>query len=271
MTELNLTDFLRELTCVYAGERYSVRDNGAVSRHSRTGKRPRPNDNQWTFGKQNSQNGYMHISSVRIHRIIATAFHGEPPTPEHVVDHIDTNRRNNRPENLRWLTRLENVLLNPITVKRIELICGSVEAFLEDHSKLSNSGLDQNFEWMRKVSPQEAQACLARMLIWANSDKQPSSSGSLGEWVFKSPFLEQPSKLSETLFEPQIADPLPVERDSFVVFKEPTKISAEMPRNISELMAKTPRRFSAKSALRQNFHAARKTRKKSQSRLMQQN
>lgn len=48
---------------------------------------------------------------------IATAFHGEPPSPQYVVDHIDTNCRNNRPENLRWLTRLENALMNPITRK----------------------------------------------------------------------------------------------------------------------------------------------------------
>ncbi|WP_294143305.1 HNH endonuclease signature motif containing protein [uncultured Sanguibacteroides sp.] len=33
----------------------------------------------------------------------------------YVVDHIDTNRQNNRIENLRWLTKLENVLLNPIS------------------------------------------------------------------------------------------------------------------------------------------------------------
>ena len=115
MTEINVNDCQREVDCIYDDERYSVRDNGAVMRHPRAGKRPRPTDNQWTFGKPNSQNSYMYITQVRIHRIVATAFHGEPPTREHVVDHIDTNRRNNRPENLRWLTRLENALLNPIT------------------------------------------------------------------------------------------------------------------------------------------------------------
>jgi len=113
MEKISLHDFHREVTCIYNEERYSVRDNGAVLRHSRTGKRLRPADDKWTFGKPNSQNGYMQIGSDRVHRIVATAFHGKPPTPEHVVDHIDTNRQNNRPENLRWLTRLENALLNP--------------------------------------------------------------------------------------------------------------------------------------------------------------
>jgi len=71
----------------------------------------------------------LHLSDVRIHRIVATAFHGEPPNPQYVIDHIDTNRRNNRAENLRWVTRLENVLLNPVTRNKIEFLCGSIEAF----------------------------------------------------------------------------------------------------------------------------------------------
>lgn len=194
MTEISVHDCQREVDCAYDDERYSVRDNGAVLRHPRTGKRPRPTDNQWTFGKPNPQNGYMYIASVRIHRIVATAFHGAPPTPEHVVDHIDTNRRNNRPENLRWLTRLENALNNPITVKRIEFICGSIEAFLADPSILCHGSLDRNFGWMRTVSLEEAQACRERMHLWAKSDKPASGGGSLGEWLFKPVPANPPQK-----------------------------------------------------------------------------
>lgn len=174
MTEVSANDFHREVSCTYGDEQYSVRDSGAVLRHPRAGKHPRPTDNQWTFGKPNSQNGYLYISQVRIHRIVATAFHGEPPTPEHVVDHIDTNRQNNRPENLRWLTRLENALLNPITRKRIEFLCGSIDAFLEDPSRLRHSNFDRNLGWMRTVTPEEARNCKARLSIWANSDKKPT-------------------------------------------------------------------------------------------------
>lgn len=191
MKRISINNFNLQVSCIYDKEEYSVRDNGAVLRHRRKDKRRRPNDDQWTFGRPNRQNGYLHIGNVRIHRIVATAFHGEAPTSEHIVDHIDTNRQNNRPENLRWLTRLENALQNPITVKRIELICGSIEAFLNDPSKLRISSQDRNFEWMRRVSPQEAQACLERMHLWAKSDKLPSGVGSLGEWVLKYPFLKK--------------------------------------------------------------------------------
>ncbi|RZK10803.1 MAG: HNH endonuclease [Flavobacterium sp.] len=169
--------------CYYKNEHYTVRDNGAVLRHTIEGKRPRPTDNTWTFGKLNRKSGYLEIASVRVHRIVATAFHGEPPTKEHVVDHIDTNKQNNRPSNLRWVTRLENILLNPITAKRIELVCGSVEAFLADPSKFKGKFPDPNYDWMCSVTAEEATVSLQRMLSWTKSDK-PLQGGSLGEWIF---------------------------------------------------------------------------------------
>lgn len=176
-----------EIVCNYKGERYSVRDNGAVLRFPIIGKRPRPTDNNWTLGKLNSKTGYFEIVSVRIHRIVATAFHGEPPTKEHVVDHIDTNKQNNRPENLRWVTRLENILLNPITARRIELVCGSVEEFLSDPSKFRDKFQEPNYEWMCTVSIQDAQASRSRLLAWAESNKS-SNGGRLGDWIYNRSF-----------------------------------------------------------------------------------
>lgn len=183
MTEnLPIHDFRQVLDCVYRDELYSARDNGAVLRHSRAGKRLRPNDDQWTFGNPNDSTGYMDITYVTVHRIIATAFHGEPPTKGHVVDHIDTNKRNNRPENLRWVTRLENILLNPITARRIAKICGSIEDFLADPSKFRDMFPDPNFNWMGTVSVEEAQKSLSRMLVWAqNEEHRPN--GFLEEWI----------------------------------------------------------------------------------------
>ncbi len=179
-------DFNQEITCTYKDNLYSVRDNGAVLRHPRINGRLRSIDNHWTFGKLNSKTGYLEITAVRVHRVVAMAFHGEPPTKEHVVDHIDTNKQNNRPENLRWVTRLENVLLNPITVKRIESICKcSIEAFIANPQKyrdlLSNAPPD--IQWMRTVSREEAQESLKNLTRWAKTDK-PLLGKTLGEWIF---------------------------------------------------------------------------------------
>ena len=178
-----LDDFEKEVICTYKNETYSVRDNGSVLRHPKTGKKPRPTDNKWTFGKYNDKTGYAEIAGERAHRIVAIAFIGSPPSPQHVVDHIDTNRRNNRPENLRWVTKLENILLNPITAKKVEYLCGSIENFLKDPSILRDNASDPNFAWMRAVSKEEAAASLERFQNWSKNDKL-STGGSLGEWIY---------------------------------------------------------------------------------------
>ncbi len=187
---IDINDFKQEIECIYKDEKYSVRDNGAVFRHPRDGKRPRKYDNFWTFGKPNDTHGYMEIASVRVHIIVATAFHGPKPTKEHVVDHIDTNRRNNRPDNLRWVTRLENALENPITRKRIIMRCGSIEAFLANPSLLRESDVTPDFSWMRTVTNAEAQVSKERLLAWAESDK-PTSGGAMGAWVYSQQPISQ--------------------------------------------------------------------------------
>ncbi len=179
---VDLNDFERQAECLYKDERYSVRDNGAVLRHARKGKRLRKYDNQWTFGKPNN-NGYMLIVLEVVHRIVAYAFLGEPPTAQHIVDHIDTNRQNNRPENLRWVTKLENILLNPITLSRIIYKYGSIDNFLSDPSRPLDGELEQNFDWMRTVTKAESENTRESFLNWAKEGKIPKG-GQLGEWVF---------------------------------------------------------------------------------------
>lgn len=179
---VSLDDFEIEKRCVYKDEHYSVRDNGAILRHARNDKRQRKYDNIWTFGKPNN-NGYMLIVSEVVHRIVAYTFLGNPPTEQHIVDHIDTNRQNNRPENLRWITKLENILLNPITLSRIIYKYGSIDNFLSNPSKPLDGELEQNFEWMRTVTKTESENTRNNLLNWAKQGKIPKG-GQLGEWVF---------------------------------------------------------------------------------------
>jgi hypothetical protein len=183
MPSVDVEQFEREADCTYRGEEYLVRENGAVLRRSRAGKRKRPLDEKWTFGRPCAHSGYMVVSEHVVHRIVATAFHGPQPTKDHVVDHIDTNRRNNRPENLRWVTRLENILLNPITAKRVEYHYGTIENFLADPSSLRNGTLAKDFQWMRTVTQAEAAYSRKRLIDWAQSDS-PSNGGTLGDWIY---------------------------------------------------------------------------------------
>ncbi len=193
---IELDDYTVSKECDYKGEHYSVRDNGAVMRHQQPGKAKRKLDGVWTFGTLNAETGYLQIGRERVHRIVATAFHGEAPSPEHVVDHIDTNRQNNRPENLRWLTKLENILNNEVTRKKVEMICGSIEAFLANPSLLyGHETLDKNFSWMRRVTKEEAKNCLDNWNNWARTAKptleKKERASKVDDWIFNNPFMDK--------------------------------------------------------------------------------
>lgn len=181
-----INDYEQERTCTYKDELYIVRDNGAVKRLTPGGKRPRKLDNVWTFGTKSESNGYCTIAGHRVHIIVATAFFGERDSSKYVVDHIDTNRCNNRVSNLRWLTKLQNVLLNELTRSKIEWICGSVEEFLKNPSLLRNhEHEDNNFSWMRTVTKEEAENTLKSWNDLINRPKGLQTSGKpIGEWIY---------------------------------------------------------------------------------------
>ena len=183
---LNQYNEVRE--CEYKGRRYLARDNGAICRLPKEGGQPSKLDNVWCFGTKNPENGYkIFTGNIRVHQVVCTAFHGPEPEPHMVVDHIDTNRCNNRPVNLRWLTRLENVLNNPVTRKKIIYLCGSIEAFIENPSILRAKAIPPNLTWMRTVTKEEAANCLKHVERWAKEDNpKPAISTGIGldEWVF---------------------------------------------------------------------------------------
>lgn len=185
-----LNDYVEVRECDYEGEHYSVRDNGAILRHPRVEGRIRRNDNVWTFGTQCRKTAYMLLGTHRVHIIVATAFLGKRDSKVYVVDHIDTNRSNNRVENLRWFTRLENALNNPITLKRIVISCGGdIQKFIDDPSCLRvDNEKAHDISWMRAVSPEEAKTAIENLTRWAetspssnNLELQPRDKN----WMFK--------------------------------------------------------------------------------------
>lgn len=189
-----LNDFKEIRECDYKGEHYSVRDNGAVMRHVRPGKRARKDDNVWTFGLRDERTAYMILGTHRVHIIVATAFLGAKDSKIYVVDHIDTNRCNNRIVNLRWFTRLENALNNPITRRRIEILCGGdIQKFIDNPACLRasvGSLQTRDLAWMRTVTAEEAKNAYENLLNWAKQTQGIGADGLITdkkdvEWMYK--------------------------------------------------------------------------------------
>ncbi|MDT3356566.1 MAG: HNH endonuclease [Bacteroidota bacterium] len=180
-----LNQYKEERSCVYRDRTYLVRDNGAIFRVPKPDCRVSKLDGIWTFGNKDKVSGYMLWGQARVHQVVATAFHGPAPEPHMVVDHIDINRCNNRPENLRWLTRLENTLNNDATRKKIIYLCGSIEAFIEDPSILRTKALSTDVSWMKSVTKEEAAACKKHVEEWAARDSNHNSTGArIDNWIF---------------------------------------------------------------------------------------
>lgn len=77
--------------------------------------------------------------SKEIHHLVCLAFHGLPPSDDYEVDHLDGNKHNNRPGNLEWKTRSQNLTAAYITGlrkenRRIEVTDHSIGQTIEYYS-----------------------------------------------------------------------------------------------------------------------------------------
>ena len=191
--------FDREMWCEFHGRKYCVRDNGAVMRLPKEGGRFSSADYVWTFGTKNLNNGYLFfVGNVRIHQIVCTAFHGPAPERNMVVDHMNGNRCDNRPANLRWITREGNTFDNPITAKKMAYRFGSIGAarkLLHDNPQAFRWVLDEHAPdttWMRPVSNGEATNLEKRNNHWVQRGGTMSGQGGTpGDWMFTDPIFSE--------------------------------------------------------------------------------
>lgn len=92
---------------------YQVSNEGAVMRLAGS---PYCRTNR-TLRNIKSSTGYFYVNFTNssehrhkhIHRLVALAFLEPQPTPEHEINHINGNKADNRPENLEWVTRSQNI------------------------------------------------------------------------------------------------------------------------------------------------------------------
>ena len=112
-----------------------------------------------------------------VHRAVAFSFHGVPPTPLHVVNHIDGDRQNNRISNLEYVTQGDN----------IRKACNKLQTVKDKARRRGKDVLGRpssSSAWQRFISINQAAMALGisrssiSMCCWG---KLASSSG----WEFK--------------------------------------------------------------------------------------
>ena len=163
MTKQDINDFTQDKTCTYKSETYSVRDNGAVMRHSQETGRKRKIDGEWTFGNLDDK-GFKRIGGEKINRIVATAFWGVPPTEQYVVFHKNYNSQDNHANNLCWVTKFEFKILQPNIQSQLRILTGKkIEEILSDISILQTIDAP-NLNWMQNVTQEEANKCLQKYI-----------------------------------------------------------------------------------------------------------
>lgn len=78
------------------------------------------------YNAQINDNGYQVISTPdkkrhRVHRLILNSFNPKENAQNYVVDHINGIKTDNRLENLRWLISEENISINAINRKPLQI------------------------------------------------------------------------------------------------------------------------------------------------------
>ena len=92
---------------------YEVSENGSVrrltpGRNTYPGRLLKNQKHQQGYARVCLPNREGFIKTVEVHRLVAYAFLGDPPTPDHEVAHYDGDPQNNHYDNLRWATKQEN-------------------------------------------------------------------------------------------------------------------------------------------------------------------
>jgi hypothetical protein len=85
---------------------YEVSSDGRVRRNGRILSLRVQRNGYWRVTLSDEPGGRR--KTFMVHRLVAVAFHGTPPTTRHQVDHRNGDKNDNSCANLRWVTPREN-------------------------------------------------------------------------------------------------------------------------------------------------------------------
>lgn len=91
---------------------------------------------------------YHQVHGFYVHRMVAELFIPNPANKP-FIDHINTNKLDNRAENLRWVTQTEN-MANPLTRKRMKE--GWTDEVRKSHAISCKKYANEHPEWKEDIS-----------------------------------------------------------------------------------------------------------------------
>ncbi len=139
---------------------------------------------------QHDSNGYKKCSfffnkkklNCFVHRLVAITYIPNPNNYE-IVDHINTNKTDNRLENLQWLTQKENINRNEKKTSHERKVCqfSLKYEFIKSHESITNAAIDitnsQDKEVIKKARQCISKNCngknnTALKYIWEFDDEE---------------------------------------------------------------------------------------------------
>ena len=109
---------------------------------------------------------YHQVHGFYVHRMVAELFIPNPANKP-FVDHINTDRLDNRVVNLRWVTQTEN-MNNPLTKERIKE--GWTEEVRKSHAISCKKYADEHPEWKEEISKRMKQFYITKNKEKINSN-----------------------------------------------------------------------------------------------------
>ena len=123
---------------------------------------------QFTIKNEKGEGGWRFMGEA-VHRIVATAFLGDPPSQkENKILHLDRNPFNNCPCNLRWASKLELTIWRKESNFRIRQLTGtSIREFLSNPQNYRHCfDYEIDLDWLCSVWPETTHRALKKIEKW---------------------------------------------------------------------------------------------------------